>query len=32
VHEALSKAAASGEPEKFFTHPTLNVGKYFVAA
>jgi 3-hydroxyacyl-CoA dehydrogenase len=32
VPEALSKAAASGEPEKFFTHPTLNVGKYFVAA
>jgi 3-hydroxyacyl-CoA dehydrogenase len=31
VPEALSKAAASGQPEKFFTHPTLNVGKYFVA-
>ena len=32
VPEALSKAAASGEPAKFFTHPTLNVGRYFVAS
>jgi 3-hydroxyacyl-CoA dehydrogenase len=31
VPEALSKAAASGKPPRFFTHPAINVGKYFVA-
>ena len=29
--EAISKAAASGEPARFFEHPVINVGKYFVA-
>ncbi|MFP6607194.1 MAG: 3-hydroxyacyl-CoA dehydrogenase family protein [Myxococcota bacterium] len=31
VPEAISKAAASGEPDRFFEHPVINVGKYFVA-
>ena len=31
VPEAISKAAASGEPPRFFDHPVINVGKYFVA-
>jgi 3-hydroxyacyl-CoA dehydrogenase len=31
VPEILSKAAASGEPRRFFDHPVINVGKYFVA-
>ena len=31
VPEAISKAAASGEPARFFDHPVINVGKYFVA-
>jgi 3-hydroxyacyl-CoA dehydrogenase len=31
VPEVLSKAAASGEPRRFFEHPQINVGKYFVA-
>ncbi len=31
VPEAISKAAASGEPSRFFVHPVINVGKYFVA-
>jgi 3-hydroxyacyl-CoA dehydrogenase len=31
VPELLSKAAASGEPRRFFAHPVINVGKYFVA-
>jgi 3-hydroxyacyl-CoA dehydrogenase len=31
VPEALSKAAASGEPARFFTNATVNTGKYFVA-
>jgi 3-hydroxyacyl-CoA dehydrogenase len=31
VPELLSKAAASGEPRRFFDHPVINVGKYFVA-
>jgi 3-hydroxyacyl-CoA dehydrogenase len=31
VPEALSKAAKSGKPSRFFTHPAINVGKYFVA-
>jgi 3-hydroxyacyl-CoA dehydrogenase len=31
VPEAISKAAASGEPRRFFQHPVINVGKYFVA-
>ncbi len=31
VPEAISKAAASGEPRRFFDHPVINVGKYFVA-
>ena len=31
VPEAISKAAASGEPARFFEHPVINVGKYFVA-
>jgi 3-hydroxyacyl-CoA dehydrogenase len=31
VPEAISKAAASGEPPRFFAHPVINVGKYFVA-
>ena len=31
VPEAISKAAASGEPARFFTNATVNTGKYFVA-
>ena len=31
VPEAISKAAVSGEPRKFFEHHAVNVGKYFVA-
>lgn len=31
VPELLAKAAASGEPRRFFTNPVINVGKYFVA-
>jgi len=31
VPEAISKAAASGAPHRFFEHPVINVGKYFVA-
>jgi 3-hydroxyacyl-CoA dehydrogenase len=31
VPEAISKAAASGEPRRFFDHPVINIGKYFVA-
>ena len=31
VPEAIAKVAASGEPHRFFAHPQINVGKYFVA-
>ncbi len=31
VPDAISKAAASSEPHRFFAHPQINVGKYFVA-
>jgi hypothetical protein len=32
VPEAISKAATTGEPKLFFTHPQINTGKFFVAA
>jgi 3-hydroxyacyl-CoA dehydrogenase len=31
VPEAISQAVTSGEPHRFFVHPQINVGKYFVA-
>jgi hypothetical protein len=31
VPEIIAKAAASGEPRRFFDHPAINIGKYFVA-
>ena len=31
VPEILTEAAASGKPRKFFAHPQVNVGKFFVA-
>ncbi len=31
VPEAISQAVTSGEPHRFFAHPQINVGKYFVA-
>ena len=31
VPEAIARAASSGEPGRFFHHPTINTGKYFVA-
>ena len=31
VPEVLETAARTGEPKKFFSHPTINIGKYFVA-
>lgn len=32
VPPALAESARSGRPERFFEHPTINVGKYFVAS
>jgi hypothetical protein len=29
--KVLAEAARSGSTQKFFTHPTANVGRYFVA-
>ncbi len=31
VPKAISQAVTSGEPHRFFAHPQINVGKYFVA-
>jgi len=31
VPEALARAARSGEPRRFFQHPHINVGRFFVA-
>ena len=31
VPKAISQAATRGEPHRFFAHPQINVGKYFVA-
>ena len=31
VPAALSQAASSGQPERFFHHPTINPGRFFVA-
>jgi len=31
VPEALENAARTGEPKRFFNHPQVNTGKYFVA-
>ncbi len=31
VPEALTKAAQTGEPKRFFNHPTINTGRFFVA-
>ena len=31
IPEALVEAARTGEPERFFHHPHINVGRYFVA-
>ena len=31
VPEAISQAVTSREPHRFFAHPQINVGKYFVA-
>ncbi len=31
VPAAIAAAAESGEPKRFFSHPNVNVGKYFVA-
>ena len=31
VPEAIVKAAETGEPRRFFDHPVINIGKYFVA-
>jgi len=31
VPEALEKAARTGEPTRFFLHPHINVGRFFVA-
>jgi 3-hydroxyacyl-CoA dehydrogenase len=31
VPEALARAARSGEPRRFFAHPHINVGRFFVA-
>ena len=32
VPQALREAAKSGKPKRFFQHPQLNVGKFFVAS
>lgn len=32
VPAALAEAAKTGEPKRFFNHPRINVGKFFVAA
>jgi 3-hydroxyacyl-CoA dehydrogenase len=32
VPAALEQAARTGEPKRFFHHPTINAGKFFVAA
>jgi 3-hydroxyacyl-CoA dehydrogenase len=32
VPEALERAARTGEPKRFFRHPTINPGRFFVAA
>ena len=32
VPEALERAARTGEPKRFFRHPTINAGRFFVAA
>jgi len=32
VPEILETAAGTGEPKRFFHHPTVNVGRFFVAA
>jgi hypothetical protein len=31
VPEALARAAKSVEPRRFFDHPRINVGRFFVA-
>jgi 3-hydroxyacyl-CoA dehydrogenase len=31
VPEALERAARTGEPKRFFRHPTINAGRFFVA-
>ena len=31
VPEALSKAASTGEPARFFNDPNINTGRFFVA-
>jgi hypothetical protein len=31
VPEALAMAAKTGEPERFFHHPHINTGRFFVA-
>ncbi len=31
VPEALAEAARSGKPERFFAHPRINIGRFFVA-
>ena len=31
VPEALVDAAKTGEPARFFHHPTINIGRFFVA-
>jgi 3-hydroxyacyl-CoA dehydrogenase len=31
VPPALAEAARTGKPERFFTHPRINVGRFFVA-
>jgi len=32
VPEALAEAARTGKPARFFEHPTMNTGKFFVAS
>jgi hypothetical protein len=31
VPEVLTKAAETGEPKRFFNHPNINTGRFFVA-
>jgi hypothetical protein len=31
VPELLAEAARTGEPKRFFEHPHINVGRFFVA-
>ena len=31
VPKAIASAAESGKPKRFFVHPFVNTGKYFVA-